>query len=333
MATLQAYENGLTLGWVGGRKPCDKGSVVYLGPGCCHRERCECTLGSRMLCCAHAAAKRGEVVGWSAGAVRRHTAWLRSVDTTQLDGMGAAVTLTMLDCPPTSDDWARLLKVLKERLRRSGLIRWHWVVEWQRRGVPHLHLAVYAPQNWSAPGWAGSPITDTDSGAAAVGWWVVGQWREVASEYTAGLNAQQVTPITGPVGWLKYLSKHAARGVRHYQRVGKPAGWDRTGRLWGRGGEWPSVEPLRVDLTTGQAWRLRRLVKRYAIAQARVAALGYERSGQAGKADKAWDSVSYLRGMLKSSDQVGACRGMSEWASQEVVMRLAVAAGWNGVLA
>ncbi|MGA8247375.1 MAG: hypothetical protein WB797_10750 [Nocardioides sp.] len=146
------------------------------------------------------------------------------------------------------------------------------------------------------------------------------------------MNAQQVTPITGPVGWLKYLSKHAARGVRHYQRQGKPAGWDRTGRLWGHGGEWPAVEPLRVDLTTGQAWRLRRLVKRYAIAQARAAALGYERSGQTGKAAAAWDSVSYLRGMLKSSDQVGACRGVSEWASQEMVMRLAVAAGWDGVL-
>ncbi|WP_420371837.1 rolling circle replication-associated protein [Nocardioides cynanchi] len=144
MPTVQAYENGLTLGWAGGREPCQRGSVVYLGPGCCHREGCECLTGSRVLCCAHAPAKRGEVTGWSAGTVRRHTAWLRSVDTTQLDGIGAAVTLTLLDCPPTSEDWTRLVKVLQQRLRRAGLLRWHWVVEWQRRGVPHLHLAVYA---------------------------------------------------------------------------------------------------------------------------------------------------------------------------------------------
>jgi hypothetical protein len=176
-----------------------------------------------------------------------------------------------------------------------------------------------------------SPITDTGS-ASAVGWWVVGQWREVAAEYEAGLNGQQVTPITGPVGWLKYLSKHAARGVRHYQRQGKPAGWDKTGRLWGHGGEWPVVEPMRLQLTTDQAWRLRRLVKRYAISQARAAALGYERSGRTTKAAAAWDSVSYLRGMLKSSERLGACRGVSEWATQEVVVGLALAAGWDGVM-
>ena len=92
------------------------------------------------------------------------------------------------------------------------------------------------------------------------------------------------------------------------------------------------VEPLRLQLTTEQAHRVRRLVKRYAIAQARAAALGYERSGKTSKAAAAWDSVSYLRGMLKSSDRgMGACRGVSEWASQEVVVGLALAVGWDGV--
>lgn len=57
--------------------------------------------------------------------------------------------LTLRHCPPTSDDWTRLVKVLQQRLRRAGLLRWHWVVEWQRRGVPHLHLAVYAQEGWT----------------------------------------------------------------------------------------------------------------------------------------------------------------------------------------
>jgi hypothetical protein len=99
------------------------------------------------------------VAGWSAGAVRRHTAWLRSVDTNVLDGMGVAVTLAVRDCPPASVDWTRLVKTLLQRLRRAGLLRWHWVVEWQRRGVSHLHLAVYAQEGWSPIGWD-SPITD-----------------------------------------------------------------------------------------------------------------------------------------------------------------------------
>jgi hypothetical protein len=142
MPTLQAYENGLTLGWPGGRSPC------RFDRSCCIKPACECRDGRRRLCCRHAPAKRGQVNGWSAGAVREHTRWLRSVDTTRLDGQGVAVTLTVRDCPPTSDHWTRLRNALHERLRRAGLLRWHWVTEWQRRGVPHLHLAVYAPSEW-----------------------------------------------------------------------------------------------------------------------------------------------------------------------------------------
>ena len=142
-----------------------------------------------------------------------------------------------------------------------------------------------------------------------------------------------MTPILDAAGWLEYLSKHAARGVRHYQRQGRPAGWDKTGRLWRKGGQGPVVEPLRLDLTTDQAWRFRRLLKRYAIAQARAAAMVYQRRGRPGKAAATWDSVSYLRRMLKSSDRVSSCRGVSEWASQQVVIDLARAVGWEGALA
>jgi hypothetical protein len=71
MPTLTSYRNGLTAG-VGGGNP----SPV----------------------------KRGQIKGWSAGAVRRHTAWLYSVDAPTLSAgfVGHAVTLTVRDCPPTS---------------------------------------------------------------------------------------------------------------------------------------------------------------------------------------------------------------------------------------
>src|SRR3954454_9250278 len=120
MPTLQAYENGLTLGWAGGQTPCqwDHRRLTWSRAGCCVRARC-CGDPTRRRCCKHLVAKRGEVVGWTAGSVRIHTGFLRSFDTTQLDGMGAAVTLTLLDCPPSSEDWTRLVQTLLQRLRRA----------------------------------------------------------------------------------------------------------------------------------------------------------------------------------------------------------------------
>ncbi|MFO5973161.1 hypothetical protein, partial [Pseudomonas aeruginosa] len=60
-------------------------------------------------------------------------------------GPAAALTPTVRDCPPTSDDWHRLLKAWAMRMQRAGMIRLHWVTEWQRRGVPHLHCAIWFP--------------------------------------------------------------------------------------------------------------------------------------------------------------------------------------------
>lgn len=63
----------------------------------------------------------------------------------ELTGQGDAVTLTMREIPATSDEWRALLQRLIRRLRdMDQVVRWHWVVEWQRRGAPHVHLAVYS---------------------------------------------------------------------------------------------------------------------------------------------------------------------------------------------
>lgn len=89
--------------------------------------------------------KRGEIQGWSRGAARRNTEFLYSIDVDRLDGNGDAVTLTLRDIPATHEDWQRLVKNLFQRIRRMDLlIRWHYVTEWQRRGAPHLHIAVYS---------------------------------------------------------------------------------------------------------------------------------------------------------------------------------------------
>lgn len=156
--------------------------------------------------------------------------------------------------------------------------------------------------------------------SALVEAWLISTWCEVASAYRPGWAAQVVKPITGAEGWLKYLAKHSARGVRHYQRQGTPPGWTGTGRLWGHGGDWPTIEPVAGVLDQASYWRTRRLVRSWAIAQARS-------SGD-------WKRVAYLRRMLKNPDPaLSAVRGTSEWVSGPVFLALAAAAGWDGELA
>ncbi|MFO5759614.1 hypothetical protein ACLBQR_30010, partial [Klebsiella pneumoniae] len=115
-----------------------------------------------------------------------------SVRTDQLTGAGVALTLTLRDCPPTADDWHKLRRAWEKRMVRAGMVRLHWVTEWQRRGVPHLHCALWFEDRYDI--------------ACAVDHWVA-----VASAYGAGHRGQHGRIIDGPVGWFQYLAKHAAR--------------------------------------------------------------------------------------------------------------------------
>ena len=230
---------------------------------------------------------RGEVGGWSIKATRRNTDFLRSIDERKLSGAGVALTLTLKTCPPTSDDWHRLRKNWQDRMRRAGMVRIHWVTEWQRRGVPHLHVAIWWPDKYR--------LSDP-----------VEAWLALAAEYGAGAKGQHAKPIDGPVGWFQYLSKHAARGVKHYQRSGDnmPASWqEKTGRVWGYGGDWPLQEPVNVQLDDEGFYAFRRLVRSWRIGNARA-------SG-----DKAREL--HARHMLRHSDpKISALRPVSEWCNQ-----------------
>ena len=260
---------------------------------------------------------RGKVDGWSRASVRRHLQWLYSVEVDQLDGDGYGVTLTLRDTPGTHIEWVALVARLHRAFREAGLSRWHWVVEWQRRGTPHLHLAVYAP-----PGWV-SPISDT------VGAWTVWVWLRLAVDYKAGMVGQEVVPITGAEGWLKYLSKHASRGVAHYQRQGKPAGWESTGRLWGKGGAWPTVEPVHGVVDDPTFRRMRRMVRAYVVADARSTLLA-ARPGTTAHA-AARRRLTWARHMLRCNDPgLSAVRGFSGWVPESVWLSIATAAGWSG---
>lgn len=245
-----------------------------------------CTAGVAPSSTRSPRALRDVVAGWSATSCRNNTKFLYSVHAPDLSGQGIAVTLTLKDCPPTSDHWHRIRRKLEHRLRRLGLIRGHWVTEWQRRGVPHLHGALYFPQ--ATPGLRTA---------------LVDAWLKVAADCRPGRLAQYILPITDAVGWFGYVSKHAARGVGHYQRSPEnvPKAWQsKTGRVWGKIGDWPTRDAAEVELSMPEYWRFRRIVRGWRCADARK---------EGGKR-----RILSARGMLRCHEShLSAVRGVSEW--------------------
>lgn len=253
----------------------------------------------------HDRAIRGEVGGWSDGATRRNTQFLYSVMEPELSGVGFAVTLTLRDCPPDSDAWHRLRRAWEARMRRTGMIRLHWVTEWQRRGCPHLHAAIWWPEELIQR-----------HGRARLREKMMGDWVMLASPYGAGFRGQDAHVITGAVGWFQYVSKHAARGVKHYQRSSEnvPEAWKlKTGRMWGKVGDWPVREKIRLNLQDqngdGGWFAYRRLVRGWRIADARA-------SGDIHR-------VRLARRMLTCHEiRLSRVRGVSEWIPQEVTLSM-----------
>lgn len=245
--------------------------------------------------------KRGAVVGWSVNAVRRHVRWLYGVEVENLTGEGYSLTLTVRDCPETAAEWQTLRKSFLDGLTRSGVVlRTHWLTEWTRRKVPHLHLAIYFV-----------PGTDLRTSERLT----VNAWLTLAERYGAGRKGQHIAPIYGALGWLEYLSKHASRGVNHYQRQGSPPGWEKTGRLWGKTGTWPVGEPAEAHISREEFWRFRRLVRSWRVAQARLAVQEYGQSRR--------KLIGRARRMLKNPDpDLSPLRAVSEWIPEDLGYKL-----------
>lgn len=245
----------------------------------------------------HERALRGEVGGWSNGATRRNTRFLRSIDERKLSGVGFAVTLTLGDCPPSAAEFHRLRKAWTMRMQRAGMLRLHWVIEWQRRGVPHLHCAIW----FSEETLAARPNT------------CLSAWVELTAHlYQSSSRGQFMREIDGAIGWFQYLSKHASRGVKHYQRSSEnlPEAWQKkTGRMWGYWGDWPIQPAMRFDLDNPGFHAFRRLVRAWRRADARASGDRFR--------------IRAARRMLDCSEpKLSAVRGISEWIPQEVQERL-----------
>lgn len=256
---------------------------------------------------AHVRRLRSSVAGWSSGSVRRNTAFLRSVVETDLTGYGLCFTLTVRDCPDDHLQFHRARRAFVERLRRMGLLRLHWVIEWQRRGVPHLHGIAYFRKDF------GGTVPQIMTGDTSYNDALVTHWLAAAAAFSPGRRGQHVAVIHDVVGWLKYLAKHASRGLSHYQRNPQnvPKGWKgKTGRVWGRIGEWPVREPIRLEIAGKTSHTLRRWVRSWRKSDARA-----ERH----PATRARRIVSARR-MLSCNDRwLSAVRGISEWIPPAVL--------------
>lgn len=244
--------------------------------------------------------KRGNATGWSPAAARRNTNFLRSVDETQLTGIGVALTLTIRDCPESPDTWRKLTRAWIERQARSSnpLIRLHWVMEFQRRGVPHLHCAA-----WYEPKGEDEKTALSNCSVKAVL-----DWFSLAQKHGTDLKGQYVRKIDGAVGWFQYMSKHCSRSHKHYQRQkdSVPAAWASCPRVWGHRGDWVTHDPLKVEINHRTFHALRRAVRNLRISQCRSAKQVDHRQ------------LSYLRRILKCNEpEKSAVRPVSEWMSVE----------------
>lgn len=273
-------------------------------------------------------AKRGKVKGWSLQATGRLRRWLYSVDGDALDGRGFGLTLTVRHCPPTAAEWTATVKRFLMRVKRAGAVRGQWLIEWQRRGVPHLHGILYFP-----------------GGVEGYQELVVGHWLAAAAEWGPRAEAQHVVGIWGLPGWLQYQAKHSARGVRHYQRANVPEEWQEgTGRLWGRFGAWPVREEV-VTVSSHTFHRFRRLVRSWLVGQAREelssaqAALWSPRRGEVDvkkavlRERAALARLLYLERMLRCPDKkLSPVRAVGEFCPEAVARRfLAIAELREGV--
>lgn len=241
----------------------------------------------------HQRAKRGTITGWSRHTAARHSTWLGGVDSLELTGSGYAVTLTLRECPASAEIFHRYRRAWLMRVQRMGAVRVHWVVEWTKRGVPHLHAAVYFAEPLAV------------EGVLAVHW-----LQAVDDSELARLVGQDVKPISGALGWLKYLAKHSGRGAAHYQRLGHPESWDRSGRMWGHTGAWPEVPPVELTgISNADFWRFRRCVRAWSIADARKAG--------------DWSRVRALRRIhSRPGEKESRYQGVGEWIPETVSLRL-----------
>lgn len=254
--------------------------------------------------------KRGNCNGWSIGAARRNQRFLQSVISADLPEGAFAYTLTVKEIPSSAAELANLVHRLRKYIYRNGGTADHWVIEWTGKGRPHLHGVVFFDDPAKI-----FPLARLEN-----------HWLKMTKHLKTSALGQHVVMMDNAVGWFQYMSKHASRGMAHYQREqgSLPAEWQKTGRMWGKGGDWP-ISETSFELNKQSYFRVRRMCKSYQLAEARTElakALPYRDTDQIRAAKR---RILYLRKSLKRNERtVSEVRGINEWVPEPVLITMLV---------
>jgi hypothetical protein len=202
--------------------------------------------------------------GWSAAARRRMRRRFAETDWSAVtDGAPVLLTLTLpgawTEVAPSPEVFAQILRRFWERWRRAyGDPQCGWIIEYQRRGAPHLHALIRRPQNRA---WIGR-----GKRRRRVVWatWVRHAWAESVAHpdliqrrlhlrHGVDIEAWKGDPARASV----YFSGYAS-GRWKGQNL-PPSAWDGVGllRVWGVRGL-PSLPGVELVLSDSQkVWALR----------------------------------------------------------------------------
>jgi len=254
--------------------------------------------------------KRQRINGWSLQSARGNTRFLRSVLVDQLPPYGLAFTFTVRDLP-TPKQWAQLKKkIIRALTERFGCVCWHMVTEWTQAGRPHLHGCTF----WLEY-------------ASDFEWGLEDAWLKYTANFGTLDRGQLVKKIRGVDGWFIYMAKHASRGLAHYQRQADalPPEWkSQTGRVWSRGGRWPTSTETN-DVTKDEFYRFRRALDRYARARVKTKLKRALKYGDHEKAVSFRKSITHLRKLRAAfgdGRNASETRGITEWVPSEVSGKL-----------
>lgn len=186
-------------------------------------------------------AKRGKISEFSRAAARR-LGWAYS----QGPWVGM-MTLTYPDAKPVEyEEFARDRGLLLDYLRKRG-IKYLWVLEWQRRGVPHLHIWVDQNlsdkicQTKSVRRKLSDKIWQTKSVRQNLSDENCQEWKDIICRWLAIIGAND-NPAAVSVGlhdktwcpWeVRVGNNYAAKYADKREQKGLPVGIEHYGRWWG----------------------------------------------------------------------------------------------------
>lgn len=134
--------------------------------------------------------KRGVTTGWSSGSARRNMKFLRSVDSERLPRRAFAYTLTVRDLPASAAILRNYIKRVRQWLYRRGAKSDHWVIEWTKKGRPHVHGCVTCEPDMTAEQFL--EITTVDA-----------FWLKLTKHLGTNERGQHIAIVKKGVGWFQ----------------------------------------------------------------------------------------------------------------------------------